>query len=113
LVSKIIEVGDDADQDLLRRVASVLGMPEHTQGQSVNPTLNLFNDTLERGLVSHLRKFNRLFNGQGSHYRAPDDVFRSRISRSLVSSSPKMRDCCSTAPSICSRGSGGGISMKL
>jgi hypothetical protein len=51
LAAEVAEVGDDADQDLLRRVPRVLGVPEHPEGEAVDEVLDPADQLVERAGV--------------------------------------------------------------
>ena len=106
------EVGDDADQDLLRRVPRVLRVPEHPEGEAVDAVLDPADQLVEREGVPlpcarDQRPERRVVAEVRHGYRV------SRRARSVASSSRRIRDCAASVPSSSARGTGGGRSTKL
>ena len=54
LATETSQVGDDSYENLLRRIAGVLRMPKHPEGQSINLILDSGDDILQRKLAARL-----------------------------------------------------------
>src|SRR5947209_8246405 len=95
------EVRDDSDEDLLRRVTRVLGMPKHAKSQRIDLILDCLDELLDRRRVA----------GTGVRHRLAQriNVFSHRLTSSFSrsSSDSSVRTCLPSAPSICSSGRGG------
>jgi hypothetical protein len=106
------EVGDDADQDLLRCVSRVLGVPEHPEGEAVDPVLDPTDEFVARDGVPLSRTRDQRVERRGA--AGVSHVYRvSRCARSAASSSRRIRDCSASVPSSSARGTGGGRRTKL
>src|SRR5215813_7714758 len=106
--SKTSQMRNHTNQNLLRRIAGVFRVPEHTQCKAIDLILDLLHKLLECLAVAYLRLSRELFQ-RSIHLPSHCPL---SIARSFASSARRMCDCASSAPSSCSSETGGASKMK-
>lgn len=69
LVAVAAQLGDHPDQNLLGGIAGFARVPEHADGQGVNPVLNGLNDAFQGLAVASHSGFDLVFEGNGIAHR--------------------------------------------